>query len=320
MPTYETGVPPQDWDKHIANLGGHFLQSRAWANFQTALGRQVYYSSDAGWAWMAAQRRERGINYLACSYGPVAKAQDLPKALASLKAAGTSLGVDFIRTEPTASESSKYLLGYSRIKDVQPSRTLVLDLSPSGETLKSGLSAGHRNRINGTARRGISIRLGGEADLPIFNAMLADTAKHSGVKFFGAEYFNKLVNSLGLSAKLYIAEAEGQPVCAALCFDWQSTRYYAFAAAFQEPNRRLKASVSLVWQTILDAKSAGFSKFDFWGIAPEENSEHSWRGLTEFKVGFGGQPLDYAGTWDLPLRSAKYKAYNLYLKLKGRAK
>jgi vancomycin resistance protein VanK len=40
-------------------------------------------------------------------------------------------------------------------------------------------------------------------------------------------------------------------------------------------------------------------------------------GLIQFKVGTGGQAVEYAGEWDLPLNRAIYKAFQLYLARRG---
>ena len=40
-------------------------------------------------------------------------------------------------------------------------------------------------------------------------------------------------------------------------------------------------------------------------------------GLIQFKVGTGGEAVEYAGEWDLPLNRALYKAFDLYMRRRG---
>jgi vancomycin resistance protein VanK len=40
-------------------------------------------------------------------------------------------------------------------------------------------------------------------------------------------------------------------------------------------------------------------------------------GLIQFKVGTGGEAVEYAGEWDLPLRPVLYKAFAMYMKRRG---
>jgi lipid II:glycine glycyltransferase (peptidoglycan interpeptide bridge formation enzyme) len=40
-------------------------------------------------------------------------------------------------------------------------------------------------------------------------------------------------------------------------------------------------------------------------------------GLIQFKVGTGGEAVEYVGEWDLPLRRTLYTAFDLYMKRRG---
>ena len=37
-------------------------------------------------------------------------------------------------------------------------------------------------------------------------------------------------------------------------------------------------------------------------------------GLIQFKVGTGGEAVEYAGEWDLPLNRVLYKAFDTYMR------
>ena len=120
-------------------------------------------------------------------------------------------------------------------------------------------------------------------------------------------------------ASYYIATVENSPASISLIFDWGDTRYYTHTGNDQVLNRQYKAAVSNVWQMILDAKAAGLKHFDFWGIAPPDEPNHPWAGISGFKHGFGGEVVANIGTYDIPLNKAKYKLYEGYRKLKGRS-
>lgn len=244
-------------------------------------------------------------------------------AVQSLCNAGTQLNADFLRIEPQTGASEAVLReqGAVRIGEVDPQFTRIVDLAQSEAALRDALTSGHRNGINGTKRRGIHIRqTDAKADFNEFLRMLHETAAHSGVRFWPDDYYRILIKTLGEAgvAKLYMAEAEGQPVAAALFYDWGGTRYYAHAGAHQEANRRLKAAVSLVWQALLDAKAAGLKRFDLWGVAPAADRAHHLAGLSVFKAGYGGEQVGFLGTWDIPLHRNKYRLYSLYRHLRGR--
>jgi hypothetical protein len=317
------GLPPEHWDQELQRQAGSILQSRSWAQFQHELGRPSYWAEGEGWRWQANLRVSHGLRYLLCSYGPVGEGAAMPAALESLQAAGRELGVDFVRIEPQRGTTAAELRqrGGVKISEASPEFTRIIDLTKEEAQLRAELNASHRNRINGTERRGITIRQTTDpADFGQFLAMLHDTASHSGVSFWPDSYFQKLHDILAAAGivRMYLAEAEGQPVASAMFYDWGGTRYYAHAGAYQERNRKLKASVSLVWQALLDAKAAGLQRYDLWGVAPEGDRTHHLAGISEFKAGFGGQLVTYLGTWDMPLKPGKYRAYTVYRRLRGR--
>jgi vancomycin resistance protein VanK len=53
--------------------------------------------------------------------------------------------------------------------------------------------------------------------------------------------------------------------------------------------------------------------YDLRGITPTLDPDDSHVGLIQFKVGTGGQAVQYVGEWDLPLRPLFYKAFQMYL-------
>jgi len=316
------GLPPEDWDEQLQRLGGSILQSRPWGRFQQVLGREVYWAQEDGWRWLAGLRVSHGLRYLLANYGPVGEGSAQSAAIRALVAAGQELGADFVRIEPQIGITTAELehLRGLRITELDPEHTRIIDLTKDEATLRSELGSSHRNRVNGTERRGISIRQTTDpADFDRFLKMLHDTAAHSRVTFWSDSLFRQLHDSLGPEIiRMYLAEAEGEPVASAMFYDWGGTRYYAHAGAYQERNRKLKASVSLVWQALVDAKAAGLQRYDLWGVAPEGDSAHRLAGISEFKAGFGGQLVSYAGTWDIPLKPSKYRLYGVYRKLRGR--
>ena len=80
--------------------------------------------------------------------------------------------------------------------------------------------------------------------------------------------------------------------------------------------KRLPATIALLVEAIFDAKENGIKYFDFWGIAPDDAPKsHPWYGFTKFKKSFGGQPVHFAGTYDIVENPAKYHLYQLTRKI-----
>jgi len=69
---------------------------------------------------------------------------------------------------------------------------------------------------------------------------------------------------------------------------------------------------------ITDANDAGASTYDLRGISDTLAKDNPLFGLIRFKLGTGGQVVEYAGEWDLPLRTVWARAFDLYLRRRAR--
>jgi lipid II:glycine glycyltransferase (peptidoglycan interpeptide bridge formation enzyme) len=299
----------------------HVLQGATWARFQEELGRKPVELSGEGWSCRGYIVSSRGVTYLYCPYGPTL---DKAGAMAEVVPAWEELGekLDFVRFEPmgpvTAAELEE--LGARKVKDFQPRLTQVMDLTKSDEELWHDVESGHRNAINGAERRGLKFRMSTEPrDGRIFLNLLEETVKRTGFKAFSPRYLElqyRTLMPLG-AMKLFIAEHEGRPVAASLGLDGETVRCYLHAAAAPEA-RKLKAPAPLVWQMMMDARAAGKTQFDLWGVSPAEEADHPWHGFSEFKRGFGGEQVEYMGTWELPLSKLKYRLLQSAKRFMGR--
>ncbi len=320
MAAIHSGIPGSEWDQHLHSLGGHLYQSTEWARFQQAQGREVQYSSGADWAWLGALRRGRGgVNYLYCAYGPTICKKGLGEAIKSLRQAGTEYKADFVRIEPIGdvTEGDLLKLGARRFQDMQPQYTLLLDLRQSEEEMRHVMSPSNRNLINTASKRGLSFRLSPDpADLEVFLDIQRETVAKAGIVPHPDEYHRQLAKALTPGTyKLFFADYEGKPAAAAICLDYDGVRYYVHAGTYPELNRQVKAAIALLWWLILDAKATGLHTFDYGGVAPEDQPNHPWAGHSRFKRSVGGVTINRIGTWDLPLKPTKYRAYRLLKKV-----
>lgn len=310
-----------NWDNYQKKLGASILQSSVWAKFQESLGNKVYCEASSHWSWLGIEKRAAGFRYLFLPYGPTIKSE-AKNCLESIISCARENSVDFVRLEPLGKLTLEDLsvLGTREVNEIEPKHTLIIDLTKSLNDLRQDLKSGHRNLINGTKRRDLEItQSNSKADFEHFLSMLKDTSSRSGVTFHPASYFRRLFEVLGedQTAKLYIARRDKEPIAAALFYDYHGIRYYAHAGAYQELNRKYNASVSLLWQAIVDAKDLGMQYFDMWGIAPNDDPKHKWAGITKFKKGYGGREVSYLGTYEIPIKRTKYRAFEMLKKLRG---
>jgi lipid II:glycine glycyltransferase (peptidoglycan interpeptide bridge formation enzyme) len=68
---------------------------------------------------------------------------------------------------------------------------------------------------------------------------------------------------------------------------------------------------------ITDALAAGARVYDLRGITDTVDADDPHAGLIQFKVGTGGEAVEYLGEWDLPLNRLLYKAFDVYMSRRG---
>lgn len=314
--TWHSGAPEKDWDSQQVELRAHFLQMRAWAAFQEALGRQIFYASGNGWSWLAVLEHTRLGSRLYCPYGPTAAGKkQLQTALTVLEDCAQSQHASYVRVEPVgwAPKTGSYReLGLHRARrNIQPELTWVKNLEPTENELIAGMTATNRNLHRTASKKGLTFRASTDpSEVKIFLDMMHEVAAKNSIHIHPDAYYQQMAETLmPLGAmKLYVAEHESKPVATSLVFDSPTTRYYAHAASLFEA-RKLHPGTPLVSHMILDAKRQGQQWFDFYGIAPADQPNHRWAGFTRFKQSFGGEPHSFNGTWELPVQKLPYALY-----------
>jgi lipid II:glycine glycyltransferase (peptidoglycan interpeptide bridge formation enzyme) len=307
---------PDGWDEGVIALGGHFLQSTAWARVQERLGNRVVVGADRDWCWLGIVRRTGPFRCLYLPFGPsLRNPRALDDALKSARERAQRLGCALVRFEPaTVNAPDIAATGAARVRTRQYEHTLVLRLDAGEATLRRGLNSGHRSRIKTADKRGLRVeRSRDAARMPDFVRLLRQTEQRRDFFSYEDPYFDAIAEELLPSgeASLYFARAGDVDAAAGLMFDFGPTRYYAFGATRTE-SRKLMPVVPLVWRAIIDARSDGRTRFDFWGAAPPgAASDHPWTGITDFKRGFGGDRETYAGTWELPVRPVAARLFAL---------
>lgn len=312
-----SGVPDEGWDARLLRLGGHFLQSRAWARCQVRMGARVYFASDERWMWLGLVRQVGPFRRLYLPYGPQAQDTDaLCDALAVAATCARAQRCQYVQFEPwSRARLDPARCGARRVRARQAEYTRIVRLDVDESVLRAGLSKGHRSAISAAERKHIVVEPTTDpAALEQFLAMLRETSDRTGMPIYDDAYYRAIIAELGPSreAALYVARHQERAIGAAIILDLGDTRYYAFASsASDDEARRLGPGPPLVWRSMMDARVAGRTTFDFWGIAPPDEPDHPWSGFSAFKRSFGGEVLRRNGTWDLPVRPVAYRAWRL---------
>jgi lipid II:glycine glycyltransferase (peptidoglycan interpeptide bridge formation enzyme) len=154
-------------------------------------------------------------------------------------------------------------------------------------------------------------------DLPAFHRIYAETAQRDGFTPRPLSYFQKMFEVLLAEdpdrIRLYLAHHEGDLVAATTWVRVGTHTWYSYGAS-TTTKREVRGSNAVQWRMIQDALAAGASVYDLRGITDTLDENDSHFGLIQFKVGTGGEAVEYVGEWDLPVSRLLYKAFDLYMR------
>jgi lipid II:glycine glycyltransferase (peptidoglycan interpeptide bridge formation enzyme) len=196
----------------------------------------------------------------------------------------------------------------------------VFQLPIAGRTpdqLLAGMNQLWRRNIKKAAKAGVVVRRGTADQLPDFHRLYVETAERDHFRPRPLSYFQTMFNALLAEdpdrIRLYLADHEDDLVAATTWVRVGQHTWYSYGAS-STAKREVRGSNAIQWQMILDATEAGATIYDLRGITEGLEADDPHLGLIQFKVGTGGEAVEYLGEWDLPLNPLLYKAFDLYMK------
>ena len=204
--------------------------------------------------------------------------------------------------------------------NIQPPRTIVVDIKDNEETILSRMKPKCRYNIRLAEKKGITVRAWD--DIPAFHEMMTVTGGRDNFGVHSKEYYQRayeLFHPKG-TCELLVAEYEGKPLASLMVFANGKRAWYVYGASNDHERNRMPTYL-LQWQAIHWAKAHGCEEYDLWGV-PDENEEtleanfetrHDglW-GVYRFKRGFGG-PLRVKRAAQAMDRVYNPLLYKLYL-------
>ena len=191
-----------------------------------------------------------------------------------------------------------------------PTYTTMVDLSPSEDEILSRMKSKTRYNIRLAIRKGVNVRQGSYADLPIFLALYEETANRNGIKNHDSSFFEALYKAKENDASfhLLIAEKDGIPLSAMFLTITDQRATYLYGAS-SSTGRETMSTYLLQWTAMCFSKKKGVIEYDMFGIGPKDDPTHPLSGLSRFKLGFGGECFSRMGCWDYPLKTEEAEAF-----------
>lgn len=280
-----------------------FLQSKQWRDFQEHLGRKVWGFDDRTFV-TKLELPFFNKSYLYSNFFEVAQHTDEIRKIAEEEDA------IFLKIEPMLVDGNivrRLRKGGFRqsAKELQPQKTIIIELSKDDEALMLGMHPKTRYNIRLARKKGIAAaRAENKAErLGDFWSLLAQTAERDQFSTHELRYYEELLKVEG--TELYLAFDGDILLSVALVMFYEGHATYLHGASSYE-HRALMGPHLMHWTIMQDARAHGMREYDFWGI-----DEERWPGVTRFKRGFGGDEVEYIGAFDYPFQKIWYQMYTL---------
>jgi len=323
----------EGWTDLVASApNGHVLQSWAWGELKAQFGwRALRLREGPAAAQVLFRSLPLGLGSIGyVPRGPVVDFGD-PAALEALldrlhppARAGRAI---CLKIEPNLEEDPSWVhrlraLGFRPSPHtIQPRRTIVVDLDAEPEALLARMKQKTRYNIRLAGRKGVTVRAGGEADLPAFYRLMEVTAERDRFGVHSQAYY-EAVHRLFVPpgwGRLLLAEYRGQLLAGLVVLAYGDTAVYLYGASSDEQRNRMPTYL-LQWEAMRWAKAQGCRFYDLWGVPDEdeevleagfaERNEGLW-GVYRFKRGFGGRLVRTVGAWDFVYKPVRYWLYAL---------
>ncbi len=349
---YAAKIQPDatQWDAFVKQHSrAYFLQMSEWGALKSEFGwtsQRVALTDSTGNLVAGAQilYRQLPLRLGKLAYIPFGPLVDwdnrsLVEALFSaIDQAACQSGAVFMKLEPGYEIDTSILQSIGcrpSPQNVQPPRTLILDISGDDDAILKQMNQGTRRNIRKSQKFNVHVRVGNRADVDSFNRLLHITGERQDFGVHVPIYYEQIYQrftppSSSIKAALLMAsfQDEGmehpQDLSGVFVFVLGSQSWYLYGASSNQERKRM-ASFGVQWASIQWAREQGATSYDMYGVPDFESEvlearfaeEHDrlW-GVYRFKRGWGGQVVRTVGAWDRIYRKPVYWAYRAYLRLR----
>lgn len=318
------------WSKIVKQFPeANFLQSPEYGKMNETLGCKVVTDDfdGKGWVLMIVRDAKRG-RYLEIPCGPLidwSNPELVQVAMKRIKEVAQNEKCVFVRMRPQlrAKAENSAILEKTGLRispmHLAAEHTVMVDLNATEEEMLARMRRQTRYEVRRADKLDITVDKGRSEELfREFHTVQVETAKRQNFVPPDAKTLMAEREAFGDRIWIYVAKTgtekadkapsdipQGQPIAYGLIIgDGREAAYYE--AASTDLNRKLPGAYALLWQAMRDLKVAGYERFNLWGIAPAGQPGHRYAGVTTFKMGFGGEVVEYVPAHDMVISPLKY--------------
>lgn len=190
----------------------------------------------------------------------------------------------------------------------QPAHTSIVDIRAEPEALLAGFKPKTRYNIRLAQKKGVEVAR--SDDIAAFANLAATTSARHHIQLATEPYYRRLHELMAgdESSLLYLARHEGDVLAGIMVVRFAGRATYLFGAS-SETKRNLMPAYLLHWHAIQELRGLGDTDYDLWGVPPDDQPGHPLSGLWQFKSGWNGRLVAYAGAFDLPIDVTKWRLH-----------
>lgn len=192
--------------------------------------------------------------------------------------------------------------------------TFLIDLTKSEKELLKAMKQKTRYNLRLAQRHGVKVTQDNSDEaFEVYLELLKETVKRQRFYAHTEDYHRKMWQTLKPPGITHLLKAECQNKILAcwILFKFHDVLYYPYGAS-SSLHRNLMANNLVVWEAIKLGKKIGCKIFDLWGcLGPSPDPKDPWYGFHRFKEGYGGELVEFVGSFDLILKPNLYRLYNL---------
>lgn len=316
MPT----ISLAEWNRYIQSQpSAHLLQTGEWGELKAAF----------GWKPIRIFNQKSGVQMLfrklplGFTIGYIPKATFAPALWPEIDLVCKQNRAIFLKFEPDSWEGeyptpiTNYSLLTTSPHNIQPPRTIIIDIKGSEEETLARMKQKTRYNIRLAEKKGVIVRPWD--DLEAFHRMMLSTGRRDGFGVHSLAYYQRAYELFKPKhmGELLVAEYLGKPLAALFVARNGKRAYYLYGASTDEERNRMPAYL-LQWEAMKWAKMHGSEEYDLWGVPDEEKAtleanfekrhDGLW-GVYRFKRGFGGELRRAVQAVDRIYNSFLYWAY-----------
>lgn len=316
-------ISKKDWEEFVQSRPeANFLQSWQWGEFHSSRGKKIlrrgiYKDNKLVGVYTGQIENARRGKRLEIAGGPIIDWDDaeiVNITTEDIKKQTKAANAVFARIRPQLVQSKKAekIFSANGFKKAPMYLSVelagVLDLNKNEEEIMKGMRQRLRRALRKAQKNNITVTTSSDPkDVDTFYDIQIQTAKRHDFVAFSREFLKKQFAAFAKDGQvvLYTATHNDEILAQNFMIFYGNEASYHYGVS-TELGTKLSGAPLLHMHAMEDARQKGIKRYNFWGIVPEDQTDHRFYGVSVFKRGFGVDELQYMPAHDLVVDSKRY--------------